>query len=392
MQNDNLVSRLQQKKIIVATHVYGTGASQDLFRYLVEHKARRVLFIGHPLFYEPNLKGSGYVIYDRGKKIYERYTRNRQIPLFLGYALHIIKSLTWVIGRGEKWDLYVGSNNVNAYVGILLKRLGIVKKVIYYVIDFNPRRFDKAMINRFYHWLDQYCVRYADECWNMSPRMEEGRKKYFNFSGGKQKVVPVGLWLKDARQIPFERINHHRLAFVGHIQEKQGVQYILRALPRIIKKIPTFTFLIIGGGGYLDSLKREARVLHVEKYVVFTGYVKDHAEIEELLGQSALAVALYDKYEGKNLSFSYFGNPTKIKSYLGAGLPVILSDVPYNVREIEEAGCGRIISYDPKMIADSIIEILRNEQTLRLFRENVFSYRKQFDWNRIFSLALLEII
>ena len=391
MQNDDFYVRLRRKKVIVATHVYGTGASQDLCRYFVEHKAKQVLYIGHPLFYDAHIKGSGFDLYESGRKIRDHYSVNRPIPLFVSYLLHIIKTIVWSCRAGYTWDLYVGSNNLNAFAGLLLRTFGRVKKVVYYVIDFNPKRYDAPLVNALYHRLDQYCVRHADETWNMSPRMETGRKKYFGFTGGNQKVVPVGLWLSESVSLPITEIHRYTLAFVGHVQEKQGIQYVMQSIPYIVKKIPDFKFLVIGGGDYLSVLQKLSTDLKVSEHVKFTGYVKNHADIEKLLAQSALAVALYDRYDGKKLSFSYFGNPTKVKAYLSAGLPVIMSDVPYNAKEIERVGCGKIVSYESRDIASAIIEILVNEKTLLSYRAHVVSYRKKFDWNRIFGAALANL-
>jgi len=392
MENDDVYARLKRKNVIVATHVYGTGASQDLVRFLNEHLTRKVMYIGHPLLYDVHLKGSGYERFEEGKKVYEYYTRNRRIPLFLGYAFHVIKSVIWIMKTREHWDLYVGSNNINAFVGILLRSFGLVRKVVYYVIDFNPVRYDSPMINSLYQRLDQYCVRHCDETWNLSPRMEEGRKKYFGFSGGNQRYVPVGLWIRESVSIPLAKIHPHRLAFVGHVQEKQGIQYVIRAMPELVKKFPDVSFIVIGGGEYVPSLKALVAELHLANYVKFTGFVKDHKDIERLVATSALGVALYSKYDGVHLSFSYFGNPTKVKTYFTAGLPVLMTDVPYNARDIVRAGCGQIVTVAPKDIAAGALGLMMDPKALQEFRNNVVSYRKQFDWNTIFRLNLARII
>ncbi len=392
MQNDDVYERLKGKSVIVVTHVYGTGASQDLVRFLNDHKTRNLLFIGHPLFYDPNLSGSGYEIYDRGVLVQKKITGNRRIPLFIGYILHILKSFAWVLRTGRTWDLYVGSNCINAVVGIVLQKLGIVKKTVYYVIDFNPVRYDQPFVNALYQRLDQYCVIHADETWNMSPRMKAGRRTYFGFSGGNQKVVPVGLWLSDCISLPIREINPHKLVFVGHIQEKQGIQYVLRAIPAIVKKVHDFTFLIIGGGDYLSRLQVLSRELGIAGHVEFSGYIKDHREIDKLLVKSALGVALYDRKDGDKISFSYFGNPTKVKVYQSAGLPVLISDVPYNTRELEESGCAKIVSYEPRDIARAVTSLLLHDRILRKYRDNVVAYRVRYDWNSIFSKNLRNLL
>ena len=238
---------LATKKVVIATHVYTTGPAQDLKDYLVNNRCGKVLFIGHPLFYDPKLQGSGYELYIQGDKKRETHGRIKKIPEVLAYVKDIILNVAYVMRTGDKWDLYVGSDNLNALSGLVLKLLGRVTKTVYYVIDYNPKRFQNKMLNTIYHKIDQVCVTYCDETWNLSPRMEVGRKEYFKFSGGHQKVVPVGVWL-DRIHIPrFEEINKHTLVFMGHITEKQGVQHILDAVPSIIEKIPDFVASIIDG-------------------------------------------------------------------------------------------------------------------------------------------------
>jgi len=288
--------------------------------------------------------------------------------------------------------VYVGSNNLNAFVGICLKRFGKIKQVVYYVIDYNPVRYSNSIANKLYHWLDQYCVLHADETWNLSPRMEEGRKKYFQFCGGNQMTVPVGLWLKDIKKRGTRLYEPHTLAFLGHVQKKQGIQHVLEAIPMIIKKIPDFRFIVIGGGDYIEELKIKTKEFHIKKHVTFFGYVSDHRKIEDTLSTCAAGIALYDIKDGENISFSYFGNPTKIKSYLCAGLPVFLTDVPFNAREIEQNGCGKIISNDPHALALTVISVMGEENKLRNLRKNVLTYRKSFDWDKIFSEHLEKLL
>lgn len=391
MQKESLSKRLKKSNIIIVTHVYGTGASQDFVRWCNENKTRGLLFIGHPLFFDKNLKGSGYEYYEKGILVKAQYQPLLRIPLFLGYIKDMVMTFVWVWKQHRKWDLYVGSNNLNAYIGILLRKMGMVKKVVYYVIDYNPVRYANGFLNTLYHRLDQYCVRRADETWNMSPRMEQGRKEYFNFTGGHQKTVPVGLWLSDTQKHvkPYEP---HTLAFLGHIQQKQGIQHIIDAIPLVLKKIPDFRFVVIGGGAYLPVLQDRVKELHIQKYVTFTGYIKDHSRIDSMLSRCAAGVALYEKKDGDNISFSYFGNPTKIKTYLLAGLPILLSDVPYNAKEIEKEGCGKIISHDSRQIAFEIIRMLKNSRMLIQYRNNVVRYRRQFDWNSIFAYQLQRLL
>ncbi len=327
----------RKKKIIIVTHVYATGPSQDLEEYLTNNKVKKLLFIGHPLFYRKHQNGSGYKVYKKGKLTRERYLKNRKLPLFFSSFKDLFLNIYWVFGAKGRWDLFVGVDNLNAFSGVWLRRLGLVRKVVYYVIDYTPQRFKNNILNNVYHWVDKFCVKNCDETWNLSPRMAEAREKYRGLKKElyqRQKTVPIGIWYNRIPRKDFLEIEKHTLVFMGHILKKQGIQYVLAAVPKIIKEIPDFKFLIIGGGDYLAVLKEKVRDLKIEKYAAFTGFIENHQEIEERLSRSALAVAIYERGK-KKTNFTYFADPGKLKSYLAAGLPVLLTDVPYNAKEIE---------------------------------------------------------
>ena len=383
---------LGDKKIIISTHVYATGPAQDLREYLLNNKIGKLFFIGHPLFYDKKLKGSGYEFYEKGELKKESYGKIKKNIEILNYVNAILLNIFWIIGTSERWDLFVGSNNLNAFSGIVLRRLGKVKKVIYYVIDYNPKRFKNGLLNFCYQKLDRFCIKHANETWNLSPRMAEARKEYFGFSGGNQKTVPIGIWFERFPRLDFSQIKKHTLVFMGHILEKQGVQYVLEAIPAIIKEIPDFKFLVIGGGEYLEKLINHVKGLRIEKFVEFSGYVEKHEDMERILSGCACAVAMYDKYDKSGtLSFTNFADPGKIKIYLACGLPILLTDVPYNAKEIEEKRCGFVISQDKDEIARKAILLMEDEDTLQEYRENAIEYAKEFDWEVIFRDNLERI-
>ena len=373
-------------KAVIATHVYTTGPAQDLRDYFINQKIDDLLFIGHPLFYDKKLNGSGFEVYRSGKKISEKYQTITKSPEIISYLKDIFLNIYYVIKFREKYDLYVGSDNLNAFSGIILKKLGYVDKVVYYVIDYNPYRFTNPLLNSIYHKIDQICVKYSDETWNLSPRMEWGRKKYFGFSGGNQKVVPVGVWSNRIKIQPFSKIEKHTLVFMGHITKKQGIQEVLKVLPKVIKIIPRFKFLVIGGGNYLPELKEIAKNLNISNNVVFTGYIENHQDIEKMLTKCSFAIAPYEKYDDNgHLSFSYFADPAKLKLYLSCGLPVLVSDVPYNAKEIENNNCGAIIKNN---IYQDIVDLFEDKNKLLKMRDSAIKYSKNFSWGKIFLQAL----
>ncbi|MCD6399826.1 glycosyltransferase [candidate division WOR-3 bacterium] len=378
------------KKVVIVTHYLVYGAPQALREYLMAQKIKKLIFIAHPLQVDGTKSYREIVTEGKTKNRLESKVRTK-IPI-LNYILETILSLFWTTKEKDRIDLWIGVDPLNASLGVVMKKFGRVRKVIYYTIDYVPGRFKNKFLNNIYHWLDKFCVKNADEVWNVSYRIAEGREKLRGLKRKfhkNQKVVPIGVWLDRIKRLPFDRIKKHQLLFIGHLIEKQGVQLVLEAVPEIINKIPDFHFLIVGGGEYQDILINKARSLKINKYVTFTGWIKDRKKLDEIMADSAVAIATYDKTKD---TFTYYADPTKLKDYLSAGLPIILTDVPYNAKEIEENKCGIIVNYDKNQVASAIIELMEDENKLKEYRNNALNYAKQFDWNKIFKENLERVL
>ena len=376
-------------KVAITTHVFATGPGQDLRDYLNNKQIDELIFIGHPLFYSSRINGSSYFIYREGKLIKSKVTKNPNIPLLLNFAHSFVLSFFWSLRFIKDYDLYVGCNNLNTLVGLILKKMGRVKKCVYYVIDYNPIRFPNRFINFLYHKSDQFCVRHCDETWNLSPRMIEGRKKCFGFDGGNQKVVPIGVWFDRIPRRDFNDIERYTAVFVGHLLEKQGIQHVIRALPQIIKQIPDFRFEIFGDGPYKPKLQELVNELGLNHIINFRGHIESHEELENTISKYALAFALYNmREENGTLSFTYFADPAKLKLYMACGLPVFITDVAYNAKDIEKEGCGIIVSNDFEVISQNVISLLSDSDRLSNMRDNAIRYASKYNWLAIFEKLL----
>lgn len=374
------------ESIVIVSHTMLYGAAHALRDYLLKKNVDRLLFISLP-FYEQRIASS--TSYKKGI-IDEEISIRRASFGVIDYLIDALQVAWWVYKQKDKFSLSIGINPINCIIGLFFRKIGKTKKVIFYAIDFTPKRFENSLLNYFYHKLEIYCVVHSDEVWNVSPRIAQGREKFLNLSGKKylQKVVPIGVWNETIKKIPFNRIKRHQLVFLGHLLKKQGVQVVLEAIPFVIQQIPDFKFVILGGGEYQADLQKLSNKLRIEKYVEFKGWIKDRKEIDGILGVSALAVAVYKPEEDNLPNFTYYADPTKIKDYLANGLPVILTDVPHNAHELEKRKCGIVVEYRKEKISQAVISLLKDQEKLKIYRQNAFSYANEFDWSSIFSKTL----
>jgi glycosyltransferase involved in cell wall biosynthesis len=167
--------------------------------------------------------------------------------------------------------------------------------------------------------------------------------------------------------------------------EKQGLQIIIEALKDISIKIPDVKLIVVGTGPFEKDLKKIAKINKVDKYVEFNGYIESHEEVEKILSKAVIGLATY---KPDPTSFTYFADPGKIKNYLAAGLPVIITDVPQIAHVIDNANCGILTGYNKEDVAVNIVNLLLNKEKLIKYSDNAKKFARRYDWNKLFSDVL----
>ena len=375
------------RKALIVIHEGTTGPGHDLRDYLLQQKVEELLFISHPLLYLPeNFKNSSrYELYKKGELVKSKNAFHWVLPEPFLYIKDFLYTFFWSIIFIKKSDVFFGLGNLNAFTGWFLKFFRRTDTLIYYPVDYVPKRFQNRILNFIYHHIEKFCALYSDWTWNFSPRVIAARNRKWGMTFKNQLIVPHGVHFNRIKRLPFEKIHKTEVLYMGTLFKRQGVQLVIESLPEVIKKIPGIKFVVIGKGPYETELKKLVNKLNLEKYVFFLGYIPNPVVMENRIAQAAIAVALYDK---KYDEFSYYGTPGKIKNYLGAGVPVIMTDVPYGVRQIKNAQCGFIVKYSKDELADKIINFFSNEKIMENYRLNALKYVKKYDWDQVFAKAL----
>lgn len=373
-----------EKDIIIVSHKVVSQPDDDLVLYLNNNKFANVLHITHS-FANATDRKSKYIWYKKGILYRTEETWDvSKLPILFLYLKELFYTLYWVFRSRKKWDLYVGMDGLCVLFGNMLRFSQIVRQTIYWCIDFVPvDRFSNAWINSTYHWINNSSATSADEMWDLSPRMAKGRNDFFGI--GKQdykkyKLVQYGMWIDRIKTVSYENCNKHTLVFLGNLSEYQGLQIIIQALPDIKKKVPNIHLLIIGEGPYTSTVKELVNELHLTQTCTFLGRIKDNKKIEDIIASSALGVATYVR---KMDYISRYADLGKIKTYLACGIPVIMTDVPWNASEIEKNKCGLITEEDPKSVTKAVLTLLRKDINI-MYRKNARKYSKKFNYQTIF--------
>jgi glycosyltransferase involved in cell wall biosynthesis len=177
----------------------------------------------------------------------------------------------------------------------------------------------------------------------------------------------MGAWLDRVPTTPPDGDRRRRVVFLGHLVPRMGVDVLLEAL-RLVDDV---TADVIGGGPLEAALRERA-----PRRVRFHGFVPDHQEVERLLAEASVAVAPYRPGE----TFTAYADPGKLKAYLAAGLPIVLTDVPPNAAELAREAGAEVVPFEAAALADGIARSLADPERWRQRRAAALEYVRRFDW------------
>ena len=383
MTDNILLGRLSNLKIVIATHVYATGPAQELEDYLKD-KVKELMFIGHPFKYAIEIN-SFYKLYQDGLIKDSTKAYGFKFPELFMYFKDIWYNFYWAMAYQGKLDIYFGVDPLNAFVGIILKKIGKVKKVILYTIDYTPKRFKNKLLNWVYHRIDSFCVQECDFVWNLSDRMTKARMEKGIKKCVHQIVVPIGVNFDNIQRQEQSKVNRRYFVYMGHLRKKQGLELVLDGFNDIVKEVPDARLVIIGGGSLEAEIKEMVAKNNLSNYVEFKGYLAEHSEVEKTLTTCGVGLALYEPgYD----SITWYTDPSKPKQYMASGLPVIITAVPQISEEVRLRNLGVVIDYNKKSFVAGALRLLHDDKLYFECRENAIEFVSSMSWDNIFSKSL----
>lgn len=297
------------------------------------------------------------------------------------------------LSKKRRFDYFIGLESINTMAGIILKKIRMIKTVIYYVSDYSPTRFGKTLFNSIYVWMDRFCATHADVIWDVSPAIQIARIEAGLDSKKSAPVIhmPNALFSSQIDSLPISKRIPYSLVFMGSLGYENGPDLAIESLPEIRKKFSQATLHIIGGGRQnLERLKMLTTQLHLEKAVIFYGFVVDNNEMANLVKRCYIALA---PYRAIPYSVRWYADATKIRQYLASGLPVITTQVPPLGKEIVRKGAALVAKDTKESFAQTIIQLLKNPEKYKqmeriaraLSKENIWEieYQKAFDTMRM---------
>jgi len=152
------------------------------------------------------------------------------------------------------------------------------------------------------------------------------------------------------------------ILYVGHLSPRKGLQYLLRAAPKVIAKFPKATFVFLGGTpkfvkrtDYQKIWIDLAANLGISRNIIFAGEVRHRN-----------AVNFYAASDAFVFPTLYEGLAKALLEAMACGLPVVATNVGGNPDVITHGETGLLIEPDNvDQLADALIKVLSEPSLAR---------------------------
>jgi glycosyltransferase involved in cell wall biosynthesis len=177
--------------------------------------------------------------------------------------------------------------------------------------------------------------------------------------------------------------NDKVVMYLGSIHSISGLPIILKNLPDIIKEIPNFKLLVVGGGAHLENLKQISKKLNIEKFVIFTNYVP-YLEIPKYCSLADLCINPFEITDmTKKLS------PVKIFDLLACGKPILATPLDGLLFDFPKE--SNILIYSELEDFKEKIILLLNDKNLHSFGINGRKFvEENYTWENVANRFLKE--
>ena len=199
---------------------------------------------------------------------------------------------------------------------------------------------------------------------------------------GDVSVIPYGLTIEPKTPCVRNLEEDTKLLFVGRLDERKGLRYLLEALPLVLRKYPV-RLRIVGKGILEDDIKQQCQELKLDEIIDFLGFVSK----EELANEYAscnifvLPAIVDSKGDTEGLGIVMI-------EALAHEKPVIASAVGGIVDVIQSGVTGLLVNEkDPEALSQSIIELIADPvRAKELGQRGLKDIQERFGWSRLVLL------
>ena len=194
-------------------------------------------------------------------------------------------------------------------------------------------------------------------------------------------VIPNGVDLSLFNII--NRKNPNKIVFAGAMYYHRGLDVLLEAIPKVIKRIPDAKFVLLGSGTEMNKLKKIVSENKLEKSVEFKGWIK-REEIPKNISDASIGIGPLRLTDVTSRAL-----PIKVLEYMAVSLPIIAQKgtLPEDVLQNEKNGYFIENSND---LAEKIILLLDQPKKVENMGIQSSKMVQKFSWNNVVKNIIEE--
>ena len=160
------------------------------------------------------------------------------------------------------------------------------------------------------------------------------------------------------------------LLFVGRLRRYKGVEWVMRALPRVRARVPEARLIVIGEGPFGAVLQRQAARLGVADAVEFRGFLPRPDKVRTL--QESWVLVQPSPKEGWGLTVVEAG---------ACGTAVVAADSPGLRDSVRRDLTGLLVPYgDDAGLADALVRVLTDPTLRERLARGGIEWAARFQW------------
>jgi glycosyltransferase involved in cell wall biosynthesis len=230
-------------------------------------------------------------------------------------------------------------------------------------------------------------IRHSNRLVVMSHRSKKLLQEVYECPTEKIDLIPHGI-----HDVPFVDPGFHKDKFgaegrfviltFGLLSRNKGIEYVIEALPEVVKKYPNVLYLVLGSTHphvvkqdreeYREYLQKRVKELGLENNVVFKDQFVELKDLKEFIGAADIYITPYlgrEQIVSGTLAYT-----------VGAGKAVISTPYRY-AEELLADGRGLLVPFkDSEAITEKILYLLDNEAERNAMRKRAYMFGRDMIW------------
>ncbi len=315
----------------------------------------------------------------RLSKIKDLYVGRGRRPFYseLNYAIKVFKHLL----RKEEYDIIDCGPYIPAFSGSFVS---MIKKipVIFFLPDVIGLNWSTYLESRIWGMVGLLTERltaklHYNHIITITKLVKERLVNILKIPEEKIDVISCGVDIQTFDNIEVKK-EKHSILYAGWLVPHKHVDWLIKAMPSVLKKVPDAHLDIIGDGPLRNELLAFVKRLKLSDNITFHGYLQNYKDVAYFMRKAEVFV---------NPSTREGQSHVLLEAMAARTPPIGIYKPDSGVTETIKHGINGLLTH-PDELSDSIVKIFQDKDFSKMLAENGRKFAEERDWNKISEMVL----